>query len=208
MKIIKRALMKAKESKLDPYMAILCVNSTPVDSKLPSPGEMLYSRIIQDNLPRKINRDRTADEIIDRFIQRQERDKFYHNRNVKTLPPLVCDQAVNVKNPISHKWEPATIDKPNDYPRSYNIRTQSGKTLRRNRTALRESNQIRKEVRFSPDIEKSENTRISQEQDNPRTKIDKLTPISKPAIPRDCEIGNPVITRSGRAITPPKRMDF
>ena len=70
-KIIKRALMKAKESKLDPYMAILCVNSTPVDSKLPSPGEMLYSRIIQDNLPRKINRDRIADEIIDRLVQRQ-----------------------------------------------------------------------------------------------------------------------------------------
>ena len=176
--------MKAKESKLDPYMAILCVNSTPVDSKLPSPGEMLYSRIIQDNLPRKINRDRTADEIIDRLVQRQERDKFYHDRNVKTLPPLVRDQAVNVKNPISHKREPATIDKPNDYQRSYNIRTQSGKTLRRNKTALRESNQIHKEVRFSPDIEKSENTRISQDQDNPSTKIDKSTPISKPAIPK------------------------
>ena len=112
---------------------------------------------------------------------------------------------MNVKNPIRHKWEPATINKPNDYQRSYNIRTQSGKTLHRNRTALRESNQIRKEVIFSPD---PENSRISQDQDNPSTKIDKSTPMSKAATPRDCKIGKPVITRSGRAVKPPKRMDF
>ena len=48
---LKITLKKTKSSKLHPYLALLCIRTTPVDSMLPSPGEMLYTRKVQGNLP-------------------------------------------------------------------------------------------------------------------------------------------------------------
>ena len=42
----------------DPNMALLCIRTTPVDSNVPSPGELLFGRKLQGNLPVRIsNRD-------------------------------------------------------------------------------------------------------------------------------------------------------
>ena len=49
------ALRKAKADGLDPELALLCLRSTPIDNKLPSPAEMLYTRKIQENLPVKVS---------------------------------------------------------------------------------------------------------------------------------------------------------
>ena len=48
---VKHTLDKAKKSGQDPHMSLLCLRSTPVDSQLPSPAELLYQRKIQSNLP-------------------------------------------------------------------------------------------------------------------------------------------------------------
>ena len=58
-KSVKRALKKAKRSNSDPNIALLCLRATPIDSKLPSPAELLLGRQVQDNLPRKIQSDHT-----------------------------------------------------------------------------------------------------------------------------------------------------
>jgi len=42
--IVKLTLDKAKTSGQDPHMSLLCLRSTPVDSQLPSPAELLYQR--------------------------------------------------------------------------------------------------------------------------------------------------------------------
>ena len=52
-KSVKAALLKAKTTHRD----LLCLRTTPIDHKLPSPADLLFGRAIHDNLPRKIPRD-------------------------------------------------------------------------------------------------------------------------------------------------------
>ena len=47
----KNILTKAKEIGRDPHMAMLCSWTTPIDSSLPSPGELLQSRQLRGNIP-------------------------------------------------------------------------------------------------------------------------------------------------------------
>ena len=70
-KSVKSALLKWKMTKSDPDMSLLCLRATPVDHKLPSPAELLLGCPIQDNLPRKISRDPSSEEVVSRLIERQ-----------------------------------------------------------------------------------------------------------------------------------------
>ena len=70
---VKITMKKAKSSKLDPYLALLCIRTTPVDNVLPSPAEMLYTRKVQGNLPvRMRNKFGNKEDIYERLQQRQE----------------------------------------------------------------------------------------------------------------------------------------
>ena len=48
---VKNLLQKCKESGADPHLAMLCLRTTPIDHGLPSPAELLNSRVYQSNLP-------------------------------------------------------------------------------------------------------------------------------------------------------------
>lgn len=74
---VKHTLDKAKKSGQDPHMSLPCLRSTPVDSQLPSPAELLYQRKLQSNLPIRVgnqyltrtrltsaNRTPTANEVL------------------------------------------------------------------------------------------------------------------------------------------------
>ena len=65
-KIVKRTLKKAKKTSSDPNIALLCLQETLIDSKLPSPAEILLGHLLQDNLPRKVQGDSTTEDIISR----------------------------------------------------------------------------------------------------------------------------------------------
>ena len=41
-KSVKRALQRAKYSSADPHLALLALQATPINTKLPSPAELLY----------------------------------------------------------------------------------------------------------------------------------------------------------------------
>ena len=41
-KSVKHALQQAKYSSADPHLALLALQATPIDTKLPSPAELLY----------------------------------------------------------------------------------------------------------------------------------------------------------------------
>ena len=51
---VKHSLGKAKASGNDPNIALLCIRTTPVDSNVPSPGELLFGRKLRGNLPVRI----------------------------------------------------------------------------------------------------------------------------------------------------------
>ena len=72
-KTTKKTLKKAKATNSDPYLALMCLRSTAIDGKLPSPAELLLGRPLQDNLPRRIQASPNNDDITERLDYRQER---------------------------------------------------------------------------------------------------------------------------------------
>ena len=56
---VKHTLDKTKKSGQDSHMSLLCLRSTPVDSQLPSPAELLYQHKLQSNLPVRIGKSDT-----------------------------------------------------------------------------------------------------------------------------------------------------
>ena len=138
-KTVKLTPMKAKQGKLDPYMALLCLRTTPVDGIIPSPAELLNGRKMRSKLPVKIAHDRpNKDEIHDRLAHRQNQQKKYHDQGTRELSPLLRGQRVSVEDQITGKWAPAIIKDICPEPRSYLIETPNGNTYRRNRRHLRD----------------------------------------------------------------------
>jgi len=181
-KAAKSALYKAKATNTDPYIALMCLRATPVDSKLPSPAELLLGRPIQDNLPRKIQRSRDSDDVIERLQHRQQQQKYYHDRSCKDLPTLLPTQKVTIQDPVTHKWTPATVNrKLEEVPRSYTVTTTAGRELRRNRSQIREV--------------------------PPPNSVDRKQPPHDPplSVPQP---STATTTRSGRQIRPPARYGF
>ena len=122
MKSVKAALVKAKTTHRDPDMALLCLRTTPIDHKLPSPAELLLGRAIQDNLPRKIPRDTLNEAVALRLEERQELQKFYHDRSARQLPALTPGQRVSIQDQSTLKWKPAEVkEKLAGVPRSYAV---------------------------------------------------------------------------------------
>ena len=69
---VKAAMKKVVMSSRDINMTLLCFRSTPIDHIIPSPGELLFNRMLVSNLPTKCtNQNFRKGEIQDRLLQRQ-----------------------------------------------------------------------------------------------------------------------------------------
>ena len=129
---IKSTLQKAS----DPYLAMLCLRTTPVAHDMPSPCMLLNKRQYQSNLPSVASH---ADGDINKKLeQRQDKQKHYYDKHAKELPPLVKDEPVRMWREETSQWEPATV-KHAANARSYHIETTDGQQYRRNRRHLRQS---------------------------------------------------------------------
>ena len=187
---VKNTIKKCKDSKTDPYLALLCLRATPVEAQIPAPSAMLYGRQIQDNMPRK--QAFHDDDIYDRLMQRQVEQKFYHDRHARSLPVLSAGQPVRIQDPVTNKWVPSTIrSKDSNSPRSYKVITPAGNEVRRNRSMIK-PNYEHPQTATSPT--KSMPTTEPDAKDIPRTSSS-VTPGT-------------VVTRSGRISRPVNRLDL
>ena len=135
---VKQVLTKAKESGADPYLALLSLRSTPIDQNLPSPAEILYSRQIRANLPLVNLKMSNKNKKIRKALQaRQESQKAYHDRNAHDLPQFNEGENVLLQKEDKGPWIPAMIIHHAEEPRSYIVKTEDGRTFRRNRRHLR-----------------------------------------------------------------------
>ena len=137
---VKGLLQKCKESGSDPHLAMLCLRSTPLDHNIPSPAELLNSRVYQTNLPviSKPSLSLSADGDINAKLQaRQEKQKSQYDKTSKHLPVIRPDDPVRVLNPHSHKWEPGIVKCHAETPHSYVVDMADGSTRRRNRSHIR-----------------------------------------------------------------------
>jgi hypothetical protein len=129
--------MKCKESGDDPNLALLSLRATPLKANMPSPAELLNGRKYKTTLPSKIHPPCNQEEIRTYLTSQQEVQTQHYNQHVKPLPELFEGQHVFIQSPIKKTWTPARIVSAANTPRSYNVETETGSQLRRNRVHLR-----------------------------------------------------------------------
>ena len=139
---IKHVIKKTKQAGEDIEMGLLSLRATPVDNKLPSPAELLFQRRVRSNLPCHIqNKNSNRDQVYEQLQQRQNNQKFYHDRSAKDLPLLRQGAQVTIQDPATGKWNPSIVKDRCHEPRSYQIENENGNVVRRNRQHIRSTEQ-------------------------------------------------------------------
>ena len=136
---VKHVMKKARQSGQDLDLALLCLRTTPIDSKLPSPAELLNGRKAQSTLLTKIvDTHQDHDEMRERLQERQNKMTYQHDQHARDLPPLHNGQAVRFRDQDG-RWKPVTVLNKTPNPRSYILATPSTRTIRRNRNHIRDN---------------------------------------------------------------------
>ena len=82
----------------------------PIDSKLPSPVELLYQHQLRTTIPAKIcNSDPSAITIHEQIDTRSKSAKAQADKHRKTLAPLYAGQPVATYDTLRKIWVPATV---------------------------------------------------------------------------------------------------
>ncbi|XP_048582171.1 uncharacterized protein K02A2.6-like isoform X2 [Nematostella vectensis] len=206
---VKDLLQKCKESGQDPHLAMLCLRTTPLGHTLPSPAELLNSRIYQSNLPATSRHALLNKPDYDANVKlqaRQDRQKSYYDRTSKCLQPVYPQDAVRVFNPLNSKWEPGIVRAAAPTPRSHIVDMANGSTLTRNRRHIRPTgeklslNNTSATDDYEPVSEPAPNG--NQPPTEPRTS----TP-GTPAKSTPTQSGPP-LRRSTRTVKPPDRLNL
>ena len=114
--IMKKTLHNAYEARESPAIALLCLRTTPIETGLPSPAEMMFGETIQSNLP-------TVNIMENDKACRREQWKRQYNERSHTLTYLNRGQSVRVQDYTTKKWESAMINQKLSQPRSYMLTT-------------------------------------------------------------------------------------
>jgi len=184
---MKPLLKKSAETGEDPYLAVLNYRASPLENGL-SPAEMLMNRKLQTKLPsvkyHKVQSTRNS---------ANERQEKHYNRTAKPLSPLAQEEVVRVR--CDGQWGPLAKVVKETTPRSYEVLTEHGKIMRRNRRHLLKVPQrdIRIKESDSHDLEISKQCEQSKLQG-------KLSETDKE---KDCETQN---ERPKRQIKRPRRL--
>ena len=94
-KSTKHALQQAKYSGTDQHLALLALQAIPINSKLPSPAELLYQCQLRTTIPAKIcNSDPSAPQVREQIDACSESAKAQADKSSKTLAPLYAGQPV------------------------------------------------------------------------------------------------------------------
>ena len=123
-----------------------------------------------------------------------EVSKQTDNKHTKSLPPLKSDDVVRYQTSTS--WEPAVIIQRHSTPRSYNLVTTSGRTIRRNRRHLKLTQDVTPEVTL-PIYDDDVPIFTNPSQQSPRPAPTSNANTSQQTAEK--------CTRSGRLVKPPQR---
>lgn len=130
---VKRLLYKAKDSGTDYYQSLLVYRTTPLECGM-SPARLLMGRRLRSNLPiqEKLLKTKEGEKVKRYKEQQKSKQKFYYDRGTQNLPELHTGDQVRLKDNTNTWAQKATVLN-EVQPRSYNIQTEDGAVLRRNR---------------------------------------------------------------------------
>ncbi|XP_029636198.1 uncharacterized protein LOC115211689 [Octopus sinensis] len=129
---VKRTLVKCRETKEDPHLALLSLRATPLRADMKSPAELLNGRKYKTTLPTKIQPPIDQEETRAKLAEQSQK---YYNKHAQYLPEILGEH-VHTQDPITKTWIPAQVVSRAETPRSYIIETESGRQLRRNRAHI------------------------------------------------------------------------
>ena len=133
---VKNTIKKALETGHDIDEALLNIRATPIDTKLPSPAELLLGTPLVTLLP---SRGELGAET-DREQLQKRKENMVKNDQKQTrveLSQLSPGQNIRILQHETGKWLPAIVAKQCKEPRSYIVETPNGQILRRNRAHIR-----------------------------------------------------------------------
>lgn len=221
-KVIKRLINKSVADQKDPYLALLDLRNTPSQDIGYSAVQRIFGRRTKTLLPvsEGMLKPRYADKVKEQLHYRKGRETHYYNKGAKELPTLQEGDVVRVRPKGNEKsWKKAIVEGQVDI-RSYNIRTEDGREYRRNRRHLRTSREhFARELSPSPKIESNSETypntgpsRVTNHDPattspvKPNRPVDEPdTALNKPSLTHQADPAV-IVTRSGRVVKPPKRL--
>ena len=146
-------ISKCAKDGADPYLALLQLRSTPLDSRIPSPGELLQNRQLRTALSVIIRPPAYSEAVKAALQSRQVHTN--HDVHAKKLSKFLLTQPVWVQITLTKKWEKGVIKSQAETPRSYIVITRQGEK-RRNRIPLREAGISTNTATMAPNVEKVE----------------------------------------------------
>ncbi|CAB4043253.1 Hypothetical predicted protein, partial [Paramuricea clavata] len=197
---VKRLMKKAKKDNADVYLAVLDYRNTPTQGSESSPAQRLMSRRTKTLLPTtaKLLAPRVVENHHQEIVKGQERQAKYYNRGAKDLPRLKKEDKVRIqdhgqglkKSPSVKATVKAEVG-----IRSYEVETQDGQVLRRNRSHLRKTTEDEDEV------DETIQTEVHTDEDRESNQTEERQ--SKQAVDFQREQKVEIRTRSGRLVNRP-----
>ena len=160
-KTAQNIMKKARLAGTDPNLSLLDYRNTPTEGVGSSPAQRLFGRRTKTLLPTssRLLVPGSVHGVPHKLKERKAKQAYYYDRGAKELNRLKPGDVVRVRlRPNSKEWTRAAVDKEVDI-RSYQVRTEDGRTYRRNRRHLR---QTREPFLRAPFVESS--TDLAQQQ--------------------------------------------
>ena len=212
---VKNLIRKAETSGQDPYLALLTYRTTPVDSNLPSPAQLLTNRDFRTQLPcsGRLQRTQAFDSHREQLQNRQDiQRKQCDGKSTRKLRKLNRGEQVNMFQHRTKTWTPVEVKEERGEPRSYIIKTTDGFELRRNRVQLKPVNKI-----LPPCKEQvaSNHDSLPTDEDMPKPLTPQFSPPELPKVSAQSPVpfcqndtNLPMTTRTGRVVKMPSRLDL
>ena len=184
----------------DKQMALLEFRNTPITGIDKSPAQLLMSRRLRASLPMTgtMLKPEVPENTRVKLDHRQQKQKRSYDKTTKLLPELKPGDVIRYQK--GRLWMPAVVIGKHSTPRSYNIKTGNGNTLRRNRRHLRKTIEVPPPPP-APDLDDfvCEDNHSAATADGPS--VDQPPVAPQPQVGRSTETR----TRSGRIVRPPLR---
>ncbi|KAK3887708.1 hypothetical protein Pcinc_008193 [Petrolisthes cinctipes] len=213
---IKRLMMKAVCGGCDVYQSLLDYRNTPIVGDV-SHAQLLFGRRTRTTLPTAtglLNPETHDPVTIKRQLKEgQDKQKFYYDKGTKLLTGLEQGDVVRINDGQSKESRKGIVAA----PRSYLVRDNYGQVYRRKRRHLirtKESPPLcqctgieLEEVNIRP-IPQRYNPALSPRSEVPKQSL--TEPVRTPSFPRlhDLPDENVTMTRSGRVVSPPIKLDL